>query len=214
MSKTIQSIDRAFQILEMIAEGKYTKLNDITRHTKLKTSTVHGILTTLEKNGYIVKLPDTKNYSLSINCMMLGYHYKNRNNIDEHLHSFLNKLMKETMETVYFIIKTGDGYYFYDTVLSLHPLKVTTDPNKFIYMPPQSAVSHAYENYYKEDYTYSKDLENVYKGLHCMGIPYVVNNKVIGVFGITGPSSRFTVDKMNDAFKKFKRIAKSTIFNI
>ena len=173
MGKTIQSIDRAFIILEMIANGKYTKLIDITRHTKLKTSTVHGILTTLEKNGYIVKLPDTKNYSLSINSMMLGYHYKTRTNIDEHLHVFLNKLMKETMETVYFIIKTGDGYYFYDTVLSLHPLKVTTDQDKFIYMPPQSAVEHAYTNYCSENYTYSQDLEKVYKGLHCMGIPYV-----------------------------------------
>lgn len=202
----IQSIERASMILEYVSANRTAKLNEICEGTGLKTSTAFRIIQTLEHTGQLTRTNTGLAYTLGLNSMKYGLSCLDTSMISEKVHDLLVKLVEEIQETAYFELKVGSRYYYLDYVVSSHSLKVVPDENRFIDLPDVSAVTKVYKNYRKEDFTYGTDLEEVEEGLNCFAVPYKIDGKIAACVALTGPSYRFTKEKMDQAYEAYKKI--------
>jgi DNA-binding IclR family transcriptional regulator len=200
--KYIQSIERATMILDYIANNGCAKLNDISNAVSLKTSTTFGILQTLEHTGYIVRTNGGLEYTLGLNCLKLGLSFQKKSVIHQSIHSLLEALVAEINETAYFEIKIGDRYYYLDVVVSTQSLKVVPDHDDYIDLPEKSAIAKVF-NGITDDFTYATDLEEVEEGLNCFAVPYRTGDKLIGCIVMTGPSYRFTQEKIEYTYRAY-----------
>lgn len=201
----IQSIERASMILEFVSERGSAKLNEISENTGLKTSTAFRIIQTLEHTGQLTRTDTGLAYSLGLNSLKYGLSCLDGSMISDKAHALLVRLVEEVGETAYFELKVGERYYYLDYVVSPHSLKVVPDENRFIDLPDISAVSKVYKNK-SEDFTYATDLEEVDEGLNCFAVPYKVDGKIAACVALTGPSYRFTQNKMAVAYDVYKNI--------
>lgn len=200
--KYIQSIERSSLILEYIAHKGTAKLNEISEATGLKTSTAFGIIQTLEHTGYITRCGGGLAYTLGLNCLKLGLSYTNGAGIGSTIRTLLEELVKEIDETAYFELKVGDRFYYLDVVVSTQPLKVVPDENRFIDLPDNSAVAKVF-NYSGDDLDYATDLEEVEQGLNCFAAPYRTGGRLVGCVAMTGPSYRFTEERIAHAYRAY-----------
>lgn len=202
----IKSIVKASELLNCIAIKNNIKLNEICKITGLKPSTAFGILETLEYTGQVTRTLDGL-YTLGINSLKFGLYYLNNRTSNNKINILLNKLVERINETSYFLIKIEDKYYYLDYVVSSHPLKIVPEEGEFIDFPDNSAVGKIYENL-NEKIFYATDFEEVYEGVNCFAIPYIEGDKITGVVAVTGPSSRFTSNKMKEAYSIYVEIIK------
>ena len=115
--------------------------------------------------------------------------------------------MKEINETAYFELKVGDRFYYLDVVVSTQPLKVVPDENRFIDLPENSAVARVFHG--SADKTgYATDLEEVEQGLNCFAVPYRSGGRLVGCVAMTGPSYRFTKERIDEAYRAYLDIMK------
>lgn len=209
--KYIQSVERALKILSYIADNGEVRLNGISEYANLKTSTTFGLLQTLEHTGYITRTNKGLDYCLGLNSLKLGLCYNAESVLTEKIHLLLCELVKEVDETAYFEIKIGKRYYYYDVVLSTQPLKVVPDNELFIDLPDNSAVSKVFSRY-SEGIRYQTDLEEVDKGLNCFAVPFKSGDTLVGCIALTGPSNRFTKEKMESTYQIYLDIMRKLDF--
>lgn len=205
--KYIQSVERALKILTFIADNREARLNDISAYAGLKTSTAFGLLQTLEHAGYIARTNKGLDYCLGLNSLKLGLCYSRESGLSEKIHQLLCGLVDAVDETAYFEIGIGKRYYYYDVVLSTRPLKVVPDNDLFINLPEQSAVAKVF-NRFAEGIRYTTDIEEVEKGLNCFAVPFRSGDTLIGCVALSGPSNRFTREKMETAYQAYLDIMK------
>lgn len=210
--KYIQSIQRAIKILNLIADKGSIKLNDICIYTGLKTSTAFGILQTLEFEGQVCRINNGLEYALGLNSLKLGLSYLEESGISKNIHNLLQRLVDIVDETTYFALQVGDRFYYHDFVLSSKPLKVVPEVGQFIDLPTNSAIGQVFkeENFNK---SYSTDLEYVYEGMNCMAIPYRSKDKIVGCIAFSGPSNRFTQEKISKAYDVYLKVIEELGFN-
>jgi DNA-binding IclR family transcriptional regulator len=199
--KYIQSVDRALDIVEFIARKKVTKLNEVSEALSLKAPTAHALMKTLEHRGYIQRVGKTQ-YSLGLNSLKLGLLYEWEEDSNKSIHRLLQNLVEVIDETAYFEFKIGDLHYFYDTVLSTQPLKVVLEESHYVTLEAHSAVNKVYLNK-DETLRYEIDLEGSEDGLNCMAIPFRTDGIITATIAFTGPSFRFTKEKMEVAYQTF-----------
>jgi len=205
--KYIQSVERALKILTFIADNREARLNDISAYAGLKTSTAFGLLQTLEHAGYIARTNKGLDYCLGLNSLKLGLCYSRESGLSEKIHQLLCGLVDAVDETAYFEIGIGKRYYYYDVVLSTRPLKVVPDNDLFINLPEQSAVTKVFSRF-AEGIRYATDIEEVEKGLNCFAVPFRSGDTLIGCVALSGPSNRFTREKMETAYQAYLDIMK------
>jgi len=72
-SNTIQSVDRALDILEALGSApEGLGVTELARALGLKTPTTHNLLKTLAARGYVAQDGDTQKYRLGAACAVLG----------------------------------------------------------------------------------------------------------------------------------------------
>lgn len=70
--RSLETVRRAFTILETLEELDGARVTDVANHLELAPSTVHGYLSTLERNRYLVKEGDE--YNLGMRLLNVGIH--------------------------------------------------------------------------------------------------------------------------------------------
>ncbi len=203
--KYIQSLERASVIVQYIAARGKAKLKDISTFTGLKTSTVFGLLQTLEHIGHVARVDNGMEYTLGLNSLKLGLSYINGSGINDRIHKLLELFVEAIDETAYFALQIGNRYYYLDYILSSQPLKVVPEEGNFIDLPDQTAVAIVFNNT-DANFTFAMDLENVYKGMNCFAAPFYTGNIITGCVAASGPSNRFTKEKMEEAYKIYRQI--------
>ncbi|WP_304262187.1 IclR family transcriptional regulator [Kallipyga massiliensis] len=103
---TIQSIDRAIDILNHMVLDKESAIADLSRDLDLAPSTVHRILQTLQAHSFVVKNEEAKTYSLGPALIRLGQKASANNSLLKLSHSILKGLSKEVGEDTYFVIRS------------------------------------------------------------------------------------------------------------
>ena len=104
MSVTIQAVDRALHILNLLAAnpGGLTK-REIAKQVSLNISTTHHLVNTLAAEGYVHRL-DSSKYCLGHAIARLHSAYLSNVNPNAHLYDALNKLAEVTGETAYLCV--------------------------------------------------------------------------------------------------------------
>lgn len=98
----LKTLDQSLNILM-----SFTKENpswggrELAHHLNLNHTNLYRILSTFEKNGFLVKDPDTKRYSLGIRIWELGLTMYESLNISSLIRPILEKLKDQTGESIF-----------------------------------------------------------------------------------------------------------------
>ena len=117
MPMAVQSLDRAFDILELLSrERKGMALTDIGKHLDLHKSTVHRILASLRERGYIEQNPESGTYRLGLGFIALTSQYLNNLEIKTEAEPYLRRLSERLDETVFLAMLQEDEVVYLDKV--------------------------------------------------------------------------------------------------
>src|ERR1700681_1310900 len=96
----VQSVDRALLIIETLAEDdEGYRLTDLAARTGLSPSTVHRLLTTLEKRRFVQFDRDDSMWHIGAKSFAVGSTFVRRRNFVTEALPYLRKLRDQTRET-------------------------------------------------------------------------------------------------------------------
>ena len=95
----IQSVDRAFNVLEALAERDGTTLTELAAYLGQPVATVHRVLNTLERRRYVETNPERQEWHVGPQAFRLGSSFLRRSDVVELSRPTMRELMLETGET-------------------------------------------------------------------------------------------------------------------
>ncbi len=103
---SIQSIERAFRILEQFDRRNYElSITDLHDRSGLPISTVHRFLSTLEGLGYIRQNEENGKYRLGLNAFILGTRVQAMDELRSVARVYMRTLFEKYNETTHFVIE-------------------------------------------------------------------------------------------------------------
>jgi IclR family acetate operon transcriptional repressor len=137
-SRTIQSVDRALDVLEALAEsGEELPLREVAARTDLNVSTCHHLLATLVKRGYAGRSRLGRLYFIGNKVLELSNRRFSQFNIVEMAMPELRRLNQEIDEVVYLSAMQGYELVTLAKLDSSHPIQVRAKPTS------ESTAAHA-----------------------------------------------------------------------
>ena len=101
LSKTNQSVEKAFSIIELLSKNKDPmRIQDISRELNINASTLVRFLTTLMKCGYVAQDQMTSRYFLTYKVCSIAYRVSSQPRLPETTHPFLKRLSESCNESV------------------------------------------------------------------------------------------------------------------
>lgn len=97
---TVQSLDRAIRLLEIIAGGDGLPLTHISRQAGLPPSTVHRILATLEQRGLVRQDQDRGEWLVGVRAFQIGSAFLRNRKVAQVARPAMRELSDATNETV------------------------------------------------------------------------------------------------------------------
>jgi DNA-binding IclR family transcriptional regulator len=95
----VAAVERAFTVLDALADGGELGTNEIARRTGINASTVSRLLATLASARFVEHVPETGRYRLSLRLIELGNAVLGRLDLRALAHPHLQALVRETGET-------------------------------------------------------------------------------------------------------------------
>ncbi|WP_029353336.1 IclR family transcriptional regulator [Bosea sp. 117] len=96
----VQSLDRAITLMEVLAATDGMTLSDVARRAELPTSTVHRLLTTLERRGLVGHDPATGHWMVGLGMFRIGSAYLRIRRLPEIARTQIRELSYAVNETV------------------------------------------------------------------------------------------------------------------
>lgn len=227
-SRKIQSVERAMNLLEIIAEqGGDTRLVDLARRSALHKSTIYGLLNTLASMGYITR--NGTRYSLGLRLRTIA---QTLIDADQEVKSFFAPLLQYAAEisgeVCYLAVPCGTREYLYlDAIDANGPLPVfsargrregmTTSAIGKVLLADKAEIIRSLRRadgmsaeLEKELQAiirqgYAVDLEEAECGLHCLALPLRQHGKIVAALGISGPSQRLSAERINHLVTQLMR---------
>lgn len=107
IANPVQSADRIFAILELLAEQGSMRIIDLSEALELHKSTVHRLLASLVSMGYVVQNEQSGAYSLTYKLVELSGKILKNTDILNLVRPYADRLSKACDETVHFVQKVG-----------------------------------------------------------------------------------------------------------
>ncbi len=127
--ENITSLEKAINILEILQKPPYSyKVTELSNLSGFNRTTVHRLLSTLEKAKFVIRNQDTKEFKIGPSIYQMGCIYLNNFNYKDMILKILEDISKETEESVGYAVLEGD------TVLSLYEIEIN-QPLKMNYKP-------------------------------------------------------------------------------
>jgi len=124
----VQSIERAFDLLEMLADaGGAIGLSELAASSGLPLPTVHRLMRTLVNRGY-VRQEASRRYTLGSRLIRLGE--TSSRMLGTSLRPFLAQLVRVTGETANLAMLDGDEVVYIAQVPSPHQMRMFTEPGR------------------------------------------------------------------------------------
>lgn len=114
--ETIQSVERTFQVIELLAEKGAMGVREIAHETGLHSTVVHRVLGTLVELGYAGQEDGTGKYLLTYKMLAVGNGIQERNSVVKLAHPYLAALSEECRETVHFVERAGTNIRYIDKI--------------------------------------------------------------------------------------------------
>jgi len=126
--KTIQSVERALDIMEILAKADgEMALHELAAGANLNTSTCHHLLATLVKRGYAGQTARTRNYFLGPQITELSESRLRQFNLMDIAMPELRRLNDITLESVHLAVMQGLSLVTYARLDSKLPIRVGSD---------------------------------------------------------------------------------------
>ena len=123
----IQSVDRALGILEAFTQDKpEVGVTDISKGLGLNKSTAFGLLTTLERRGYVEQNPDNGRYRLGLKILDLYFAKMAGSDIVSIAHPVLVTLSAQLGETVHLAVYDRGEVVYVDKVEADNALRIAS----------------------------------------------------------------------------------------
>ncbi len=136
----VQSIERAFDLLEMLADADGALgLSELASASGLPLPTVHRLMRTLVNRGY-VRQEASRRYTLGPRLIRLGE--TSSRMLGTWLRPFLAQLVQLTGETANLAMLDGDEVVYMAQVPSPHQMRMFTEPGRRV-RPHSTAVGKA-----------------------------------------------------------------------
>lgn len=121
----LRSVDNALSLLECFtADGGELGVTELSRTLGLGKSTVHRLLTTLCRRGYVVRSPQTDKYRLGLKAFEVGAHAIGVLGLRESAAPVLAELQAATRETVHLGVLDGWEVVYIDKIDSQQTLRM------------------------------------------------------------------------------------------
>lgn len=151
MSDTVQSIDRALGLLEILShhvEG--IGLLELSDRSKLSKSTVHRLLSTLIQNGYVRQHESTGRYHLTMKMFILGSRPIEKLDVLKVARPYLEKLRDLSGEVIHLVIMDDNEIIYVDKVESENTIRMYSNIGKkgTLY---STSVGKAILSYYSDE---------------------------------------------------------------
>lgn len=119
MSNEIQSVVRAFQVLEVLSQEKVgLSLKDLAVQTGEHKSTVYRVLSTLASLGYVVQDALSGHYKISLSILNLGSMVLEEQEIIDVAKPYLVELSQKTDETIHLGAREQNEIIYIDKIES------------------------------------------------------------------------------------------------
>ena len=125
--RSVQSVDRALDLLEALAsaEGEVS-ITSLATRTTLHVSTVHRLLTTLLRRGYVRQNPDTSRYFTGAKLATLAEGRSRFNELRHRARPLLRSLTEQTKETSNLVVLDDTMAVYIETSPSPHVVRMFT----------------------------------------------------------------------------------------
>ncbi len=123
---SVQSLDRAFDLLEALAGGGELGVTELAHRTGLVPSTVHRLLATLSKRGYVAQA-DSGRYRLGYKVAEIaGGLEQELARLRAVARPHLERISEQTGETVNLVVLDGDRVVYVDQVEGTRRVRMFT----------------------------------------------------------------------------------------
>lgn len=134
-TKTIQSLERAFSILELFQSGKSElSLKEISDSISLNKSTTFGLVNSLTTLGYLLQNEDNQKYSLGLKILSLTNAVKMNSILIRVSHPYLETLSSKYRETVHSAKEINGSIVYIDKVDADRSMYINTQIGTKNYM--------------------------------------------------------------------------------
>lgn len=210
---TIQSVERAFTLLEALAEAcGEARLAELAARTGLDKGTMHGLLSTMASMGYITR--NNKHYALGLRLRELT---QPLTDIDTRLRETfapaLRVLAAHSKETCYLAVPCGSRDYLYIDALECERNLRVVNPRGRREGLLTSAIGHLFLAFDSEllrivrrycqlpagleqeleciaHFGFAIDLEQAEPGMNCLALPLWQHGRIVAAMGFAGPAQR------------------------
>lgn len=120
---TIQAVDRAVDLLQLLARGGGATLSDLARDVGLPPSSVHRVLATLETHRLVEFYEATQVWTVGVEAFRIGSAFAHRGSLVDVGRGVIHRLMEETGETANLAIADGADVVFLSQADTPNPIR-------------------------------------------------------------------------------------------
>ena len=121
--QTVNSVNKAILILECFAHNQTEwNISALAKQTDLPLTTLHRLLSTLVKAGYLKQEPVRKTYCVGSRFILLSSALMNKYDLKNIAHPILQELSSKTGETAHLCQLDNFSMFYVDKVESVHSL--------------------------------------------------------------------------------------------
>ena len=127
-TKNIQSVERAFSILELFQKTgcREHSLKEIAQALDLNKSTAFGLVNTLASLGCLQQNEENQKYALGLRLLGFANAVKAQDIIVRTVHPYLEKINRKFGETVHCAVRQGDGVVYVDKLEATGSIYIST----------------------------------------------------------------------------------------
>lgn len=122
---TIQSIDKALDLIELLAERGSMSLIELTELLEQPKSSTYRIILTLESRGFISRSDEDGKYCLGYKQLMLTRNLLERNTLRTAALTEMKRLSEQYGDTVNLGVLVDGSVLYVEILESVHPLRMT-----------------------------------------------------------------------------------------
>lgn len=113
-NKGIQSLERAFSIIEAMTDVTESGVTELARATGLNKTTVYRMLDTLVSLGYVSRDSRTEKYSLTLKFLKISSGQLAQYDIHKKMRPLLEEIASRSGETVHLVERQGEQVVYID----------------------------------------------------------------------------------------------------
>ena len=189
------SLDKALNVLEMIAQAGDTRLSTLVESTGYPAATIHRILAVLVRRRYVRQDPANRKYMLSLKCLEISSRVK------ENLEAVYIDQISNTKSLLRMFTRVGARVPLHSSGVGKAFLAVRPPAEALDYFRSAKRVRYTKNSLMKENEFlrdleetrvrgYAVDREEFEDGVGCIAAVITQNGQVAGAMSISGPSSR------------------------